>query len=112
VTWPHHHDLASADLGWQYKGWPRRVGDADLATIGSAGLDLFWDDFMFPVMVLSGTALAHNVATVARFCADHGISLAPHGKTTMSPELAHLQRGPGPSRRRPPARRASSAPSG
>ena len=91
MTWPRHHDVANADLGWQYKGWPRTVGDADLATIGTAGLNVFRDDFMFPVMVLSDTALAHNVETVARFCSDHGISLAPHGKTTMSPELAHLQ---------------------
>jgi D-serine deaminase-like pyridoxal phosphate-dependent protein len=91
TSWPRHHRLASADLAWQYKGWPRSVDWADLSTVGSSRLNLFRDDFMFPVMVLAEEAVTHNIATVARFCAEHGISLAPHGKTTMSPELAHLQ---------------------
>src|SRR5262245_66282534 len=46
---------------------------------------------MFRVMVLAEDSVTHNIATVARFCADHDISLAPHGKTTMSPEIAHRQ---------------------
>ncbi len=40
-----------------------------------------------PVMTLDHAALDHDVATLARFAADHGLELAPHGKTTMSPEL-------------------------
>jgi D-serine deaminase-like pyridoxal phosphate-dependent protein len=91
VGWPQHHDLANGDLSWQYKGWPRSVDGADLSTVRTLGLNLFRDEFMFPVMVLAEEAIAHNIATVARFCAEHDISLAPHGKTTMSPELAHLQ---------------------
>ena len=89
--WPRRYDVANADLHWQYKGWPRSPNGADLASAGSAGLNVFRDDFMFPVMVLSERDLAHNIATVARFCDDSGVSLAPHGKTTMSPELCHLQ---------------------
>ena len=46
---------------------------------------------MFPVMAISESALAHNIDTVARFCQDSGVSLSPHGKTSMSPELSHLQ---------------------
>ena len=91
TNWPRHHLLVNADLSWQYKGWPRSVDGADLSTVGSLRLSLFRDHFMFPVMVVAEEAVAHNIATVARFCAEHGISLAPHGKTTMSPELAHLQ---------------------
>jgi D-serine deaminase-like pyridoxal phosphate-dependent protein len=54
-------------------------------------LNIFDDDFMFPVMVLAENDVAHNIDTVARFCRDNRISLAPHGKTTMSPELSHRQ---------------------
>jgi D-serine deaminase-like pyridoxal phosphate-dependent protein len=89
--WSEHHDLANADLSWQYKGWPLSVEGADLSTVGALGLNLFRDNFMFPVMVLAEDAMAHNISTVARFCAEHDISLAPHGKTTMSPELALRQ---------------------
>ncbi len=91
ATWRRHYDVANADLQWQYKGWPLSPGNADLDSIADAGLNLFDDDFMFPVMVISESALAHNIDTVARFCADSGVSLSPHGKTSMSPELSHLQ---------------------
>ncbi|ONI68679.1 amino acid deaminase [Kribbella sp. ALI-6-A] len=40
-----------------------------------------------PLLTLSGPGMRHNVATMARWCADHGVELAPHGKTTMAPAL-------------------------
>jgi D-serine dehydratase len=36
-------------------------------------------------------ALAHNVAWMQAFAERHGVHLAPHGKTTMSPELFRRQ---------------------
>jgi D-serine deaminase-like pyridoxal phosphate-dependent protein len=90
-SWPLHYDVANSDLAWQYKGWPRFVDRANLQTIGDEGLNIFADDFMFPVMCLAETALNHNMTTLARFCSDNEVSLAPHGKTTMSPELIHRQ---------------------
>jgi len=44
-----------------------------------------------PMAVLSREALDHNIATMARYCADHDVLLAPHGKTTMSPQLITRQ---------------------
>src|SRR5262245_43772244 len=44
-----------------------------------------------PVLVLRESALAHNLALMQRWCADHGVSLAPHGKTTMAPALIRRQ---------------------
>lgn len=89
--WPLQYDTTNSDLTWQYKGWPGSVDGADLRSIGDQGLNIFRDDFMFPVMCLAETALKHNIATLARFCSDNDVSLAPHGKTTMSPELLHRQ---------------------
>jgi D-serine deaminase-like pyridoxal phosphate-dependent protein len=41
--------------------------------------------------VLRGREVAHNVAAMAEYCAAAGVMLAPHGKTTMAPQLFALQ---------------------
>ena len=45
----------------------------------------------FPVCVLNQAALAHNRATMREFTARMGVKLAPHGKTTMAPQLMQEQ---------------------
>lgn len=52
---------------------------------------LFGGGFAWPVMVAKRTALEHNIATMAAYCAERGFSHAPHGKTTMSPALFEAQ---------------------
>ncbi|QWZ08606.1 alanine racemase [Nocardioides panacis] len=37
------------------------------------------------------SALEHNIATMARYCRDHGVDLYPHGKTTMAPQVVAAQ---------------------
>lgn len=51
-------------------------------------------DLWLPAVVLREDAVLHNLDRFARWCAGHGVQLAPHGKTTMSPHLwaAQLQR--------------------
>ena len=44
-----------------------------------------------PTAVLLQSAIASNSALFAKFCGEHKISFAPHGKTTMSPELFDIQ---------------------
>ncbi|WP_431835629.1 amino acid deaminase [Cellulomonas sp. Y8] len=44
-----------------------------------------------PLVTLSDAAVAHNVATMAAWCAAAGVDLAPHGKTTMSRALWERQ---------------------
>ena len=48
-------------------------------------------DTSFPVAVLKESALRHNLDWMRRFCAQYGATLAPHGKTTMSPQLFGAQ---------------------
>lgn len=43
--------------------------------------------FTTPVMTLDDSAIEDNVAAMAAWCTAHGVELAPHGKTTMSPVL-------------------------
>jgi D-serine dehydratase len=40
---------------------------------------------------VDGQALAANIERMSRFCADHRVSLAPHAKTTMTPQILGAQ---------------------
>jgi D-serine dehydratase len=69
-------------------GNPARVSAASLAAARPA---LHAGGFTYPLLTLRDSALQNNVAAMAAFCGRAGVALAPHGKTTMSPELAGLQ---------------------
>ena len=59
--------------------------------IAVQGWNVLHADTSFPVAVLKISALKHNLDWMRRFCERHGVSLAPHGKTTMSPQLFGAQ---------------------
>jgi D-serine deaminase-like pyridoxal phosphate-dependent protein len=48
---------------------------------------LFAGDFVLPLMVLRESALHSNITAMAEYCDRTGVLLAPHGKTTMAPQL-------------------------
>lgn len=62
-----------------------------LSGCSTRGWNLFGDEATFPVAVLLEPALVGNSASMAAYCRAAGVSLSPHGKTTMSPELFRLQ---------------------
>ena len=55
------------------------------------GWNVFDGHVAFPVAVLSESALAHNGTLMRDYCASQGVSIAPHGKTTMAPALFRRQ---------------------
>jgi D-serine deaminase-like pyridoxal phosphate-dependent protein len=61
------------------------------ASLGARRPWLFGPDFTTPVLVLRESAVAHNIAAMAAYCAAAGVRLAPHGKTTMAPQLLARQ---------------------
>ncbi|MGH3354591.1 MAG: alanine racemase, partial [Nocardioidaceae bacterium] len=69
------------------------VSPASPAEVRGAGWAL--DDLWLPAVVCDAAALEHNLDRFARWCTEHGVDHAPHGKTTMAPRLwaAQLQRG-------------------
>ncbi|WP_049580051.1 alanine racemase [Streptomyces sp. SBT349] len=76
-------------LDWRFKAVP---GEAHGLTVGEflarrPGLDRFGT----PLLTLDAGALEHNVALMARWTAEAGVLLAPHGKTTMAPALWQRQ---------------------
>jgi D-serine deaminase-like pyridoxal phosphate-dependent protein len=44
-------------------------------------------DFATPLLTLDRGAMAHNVAVMREWTSERGLELAPHGKTTMAPQL-------------------------
>jgi D-serine dehydratase len=59
--------------------------------IQAQGWNLLHGDTSFPVAVLKTSALRHNLDWMRAFCERYGVLLAPHGKTTMSPQLFGAQ---------------------
>jgi D-serine dehydratase len=55
------------------------------------GQNLFDGSFLLPAAVLLEEALTHNINLMANYCVEYGMLLAPHGKTTMSPEIIGRQ---------------------
>ena len=67
----------------------RALGEVAVDQVGSLGLRL--DDLALPVLALRESALANNLAVMQEWCDARGLSLAPHGKTSMAPQLIRRQ---------------------
>jgi D-serine deaminase-like pyridoxal phosphate-dependent protein len=74
-------------VDWRAKGIWQPGPPVPAAAFAGANHHLFGGAFTWPVLVARRAALDRNIATLARFCARHGLSFAPHGKTTMAPSL-------------------------
>lgn len=84
-------DLTNPLLDAGYKGYPRTAAPRQCADVASAGWNLLAGDLPLPVALLKRDALAHNMAWMQARVRDWGVDLAPHGKTTMSPQLFRRQ---------------------
>jgi D-serine deaminase-like pyridoxal phosphate-dependent protein len=83
--------LPAEHIDWRTKGLWRPGPAISLDAFAASRPSLFGGAFTWPVMVASQAAIAHNIDTLARFCARHGLEFAPHGKTTMAPSLFAAQ---------------------
>lgn len=86
----HTEELGKLVLDHRYKGVPLGVA-VPLCDLGGQGWNVARGDLSLPVTTLRADALEHNIATFAEYCARSGVLLAPHGKTTMSPQLFERQ---------------------
>ena len=77
--------LADEALDWRFKAIPPAAWGMTAGEFLATGPRL--TDFGTPLLTLDAQALAGNVATMSAFCADAGVELSPHGKTTMAPAL-------------------------
>ncbi len=72
-----------------HKGWPPGLWGRRVAEVAAAGQPL--SRFPTPLVTLSQPALAHNIDVLAGWARRHGFELAPHGKTSMAPQLWQRQ---------------------
>jgi len=83
--------LRAEQIDWRFKGMPGWAYGSTVGDLAASGLDLFEGGFVGPLVVLDEPALAHNIRVMAEWCAAAGLALAPHGKTTMAPQLFQRQ---------------------
>ncbi|MEW9808276.1 amino acid deaminase [Mesorhizobium sp. ZMM04-5] len=77
------------------KGLPPGIGPATIREVANLGIRVLSDDIPLPLLVLRQSALDHNSAWMTSFLELTGTSLAPHGKTSMSPQLFRRQMADG-----------------
>lgn len=74
------------------KGWRVPSGSALTAgDVAARGWNALRGDLELPTLLLHEQALAHNVAVMSDYCRSKGVELAPHAKTSMSPEITRRQ---------------------
>ncbi|RYY81514.1 MAG: amino acid deaminase, partial [Comamonadaceae bacterium] len=69
------------------KGYPHSAPPRSVRDIGAARWNVLAGDLPFPIALLRREALEHNIAWMQARVRQWGIDFAPHGKTTMSPQL-------------------------
>lgn len=87
-------ELLSRPLDGLLKGAPHAApGGAPLtaASIARQKWSLLHEDLPLPAAVLRRTALQHNLRWMQAYARARGALLAPHGKTTLAPQLFDLQ---------------------
>ncbi|MHB2165579.1 type III PLP-dependent enzyme domain-containing protein [Alsobacter sp. R-9] len=77
------------------KGIPDAAGRVRLGEVGAKGWNIFRGDIPLPAAVMRADILARNNAWMAAFLDANGLLIAPHGKTTMAPQLYAMQHGAG-----------------
>ena len=81
------HQLLDPVLDASYKGYPRTQPARARSAIGTAGWNVLAGDLPLPIALIRREALAHNLAWMQNYARSQGVDMAPHGKTTMSPQL-------------------------
>ncbi len=83
--------LADIVLDPLTKGLPFGTKGLRLGEVGRQGWSLLDGDLPLPLAVIRRDVLTANSAWMSRFAVENGLLLAPHGKTTMAPQLFALQ---------------------
>jgi D-serine dehydratase len=85
-------DLVEPPIGGPgTKGWPQDQPPLPRDAIATRGWNLLRGDLPLPLAVIRRSALDGNLRWMQDFARGRGLELAPHGKTTMSPQLFRRQ---------------------
>lgn len=82
-------DEAIVDVSW--KGLPAGLADTPVGDIPAVGLNTLEEGWSTPCAILRENELEQNIRVMSTYCADKGVLLAPHAKTSMAPQLLSRQ---------------------
>lgn len=84
---PQFSALTRERVDFRFKGLPPDADGLSVAELAARRRNLFTGGFTTPVLALSAEALEHNLAALEEYTVRHGLAFAPHGKTSMAPQL-------------------------
>ncbi|QEV19896.1 amino acid deaminase [Streptomyces alboniger] len=87
--------LADERIDHRFKGLPPDAEGLTVGELAAQRRNLFTGGFTTPVLALSAERLEHNLALMETYAERHGLAFAPHGKTSMAPQLfaRQMERG-------------------
>ncbi|MFE3638556.1 amino acid deaminase [Streptomyces cellostaticus] len=83
--------LTEERVDHRFKGLPPDAEGLTVAELAAQRRNLFTGGFSTPVLALSAERLEHNLALMEAYAERHGLAFAPHGKTSMAPQLFRRQ---------------------
>ncbi|WP_327177698.1 amino acid deaminase [Streptomyces sp. NBC_01335] len=83
----HAAALADERIDSRFKGLPPDAEGLTVGALAAEARQLFSGGFTTPLLTLSAESLDANLALLETYTERHGLAFAPHGKTSMSPQL-------------------------
>ncbi|MEU6933026.1 alanine racemase [Streptomyces sp. NPDC046374] len=84
-------DLAIEVVDHRFKALPPDAEGLTVRELAAERRNLFTGGFTTPVLALSAESVAHNLRLLEEYAERHGLAFAPHGKTSMAPQLFDRQ---------------------
>ncbi|MFE2425338.1 amino acid deaminase [Streptomyces sp. NPDC059373] len=84
-------ELYDERVDHRFKGLPPDAAGLTVRELAAQRRSLFDGGFTTPLLTLSAPALEHNLTQLASYARAHGLAFAPHGKTSMAPQLFERQ---------------------
>ncbi|MGW5774542.1 alanine racemase [Streptomyces sp. NPDC003863] len=84
-------DLANERVDHRFKALPPDAEGLTVGELSAQRRNLFTGGFTTPVLALSAESVEHNLRLLETYAERHGLAFAPHGKTSMAPQLFERQ---------------------
>ena len=84
---PSLQSIGQERLDPSFKGFPLEHPPFRVDQVAEQGLNLLRGDLPFPCAILRESALLHNSRWYGAFARELDIDFAPHGKTSMAPQI-------------------------
>ncbi|WP_411108200.1 amino acid deaminase [Streptomyces sp. c-19] len=83
--------LTDERVDHRFKGLPPDAEGLTVGELSAQRRNLFTGGYTTPVLALSAESVEHNLRLLETYAERHGLAFAPHGKTSMAPQLFDRQ---------------------